>query len=111
MCDITDLRLCEIELERRAKILDEEIEKQENLRALFDNCPTMMGIIELVDQNIIVKLANPAAQEYHQMIYGRSIYENKFTEEEIEIWRSNYLKCSKLEKPIYFEMPDDSHGN
>ena len=102
--NITELRTCEIELSQKQKILDDAIEQQENLREFFDNCPTMMGIIQLTDDGkIFVKYTNPATQEYYRKSYGSNIYEKEFNEE--QLWIRKYLESKRSGRPVYFESP------
>ena len=106
--DITDLRLCEIELENRQKILNEAIENQENLRVLFDNFPTMMGIVEITDEEKIREIiTNPMTTEYNKKRKTFTIDEK---EKEDDFWISKYRESKRLGRPVYFEMPDEQYG-
>ena len=103
--DITDLRKCEIELDRKQKILEEAMEKQEYLIQFFENCPTMMGISELnAEGKITVKLANESTDKVYKITKrrGNYLFDGSDTEEE-KLWKSKLLESKTTNKPVYFE--------
>ena len=102
--DITDLRIYEIELEKKQKILEDTLEKQEYLVQFFDNCPTMMGITEM-DENgkLMVKLANASTEKFYIKGHGDSIFSGNYFDEDLRIFRSKFSESRTTGNPVYFE--------
>ncbi|HEY9650172.1 MAG TPA: PAS domain S-box protein, partial [Coleofasciculaceae cyanobacterium] len=87
-------------------------ESESTLRSFFESASMMMGIVELVDDDILHISDNPAALNFFGVkpgaIHNRRASEMGVSQEHLQMWLERYREAQRTRLPVRFEYTHNS---
>jgi two-component system, cell cycle sensor histidine kinase and response regulator CckA len=84
-------------------------DSESTLRSFYDSAAMMMGIVELIDNDILFVSCNTATAKFYNLpleaIQNKRASEIGWEQQQIETWIQHYKKALYAQSPIKFELP------
>ncbi len=82
---------------------------ESTLRSFYDSAAMMMGIVELIDNDILFVSCNTATAKFYHLpleaIQNKRASEIGWEQQQIETWIQHYKKALYAQSPVKFELP------
>ncbi|MFB2972959.1 PAS domain S-box protein [Aerosakkonema sp. BLCC-F183] len=95
------------ELIERASVEAKVLERQEILRSFYDSSPMMMGVVELLDNDILHLFDNQFTANFFgttpEALANKKARDLGVAEPALQQWITHYQQSRKLGKPVRFE--------
>ncbi|MBW4560798.1 MAG: PAS domain S-box protein [Mojavia pulchra JT2-VF2] len=100
------------DITERKKTTEALRQSEATLRSFFNSTSMMMGIVELIDEDIRIVTCNPATANFYgvtpEALQQILVSEMGIPEQYQSEWRNHYLEAQRTQAPVHFEHIQES---